>query len=109
MHLEEAMDFLLKQVAEQEARFAARLAKHDEWLERLEGIVERLEGQIAALTAFSHTQQEQLSQIITVTREIANRHLELASRQVNSEERMNALIQIVDELIRREGGGRPPS
>ena len=114
MDLEQAVEFLLRQVAEQEARFAARLAKHDEWLERLErsverlersverleGIVERQQQQIGALTAFGQMQQEQFSQLLTVTRELAN-------RQLNSEERLNALTRIVDDLIRHNGGSTP--
>ncbi len=107
MDVEETIHFLL----EQQAAFAAHLQRVGE---RLEQVSERLE-QVAEnqwkMSQVQSRQQEMISQLTVIAGRLADaqqqadrRITELAEAQRHTEENLNALIKIVDEWIRRDGG-----
>lgn len=95
MDIERTLEFIL----EHHARFAVELDQLKDRHKELSASVERLNGAVEGLQAVAQAQQGQISRILGIT-EV------LAESQRHTDERLNALIKVVDDLVRRNGGPR---
>ena len=91
MDVERTMEFIL----ESQAAFAANLARLEQKQEQLEGIVGRVVGICETLTSAQVRFQNNLEQLTSSVRV-------LAEKQSSTDERLNALIRIVDDVVRRD-------
>lgn len=120
MDVEKTIEFLL----DHQARFAADIeVMKDEQRElrnslvALQNSVAGLQISVAGLQDSVHVlgdavmnQQRQIGDIISVTRQVAlstqEALREQAEAQRRTEENLNALIKVVDDVVRRDGGRR---
>jgi len=78
-----------------------RLDRIEAGLEALTNHVARTDRQIEALLTHGQTVNETLSRVAESQVRLAEAQLRLAEAQNHTEERLNALISVVDDLIRR--------
>ncbi len=98
MDVERTMEFIL----ESQATFAANLARLEQKHEQLEGIVGRVVGLCETLTSAQVRFQGNLEQL-AVSQERTDAALrELTEKQAATDDRLNALIRVVDDLVRRD-------
>jgi hypothetical protein len=101
MDVEKTMEFILSQQAayaahqeEMAARQAALAVRQDTFDERL-----------AKLNAFQDSQQKSIFDLLQVVRGLATHSVESDQKIDRLTDNMNALIKVVDGLVRRENGG----
>jgi hypothetical protein len=100
MDIENTMRFIL----ETQAKLEASAQMHDERLARLEGITAQIGSMVEANTS-------RIGQLVDVCFSLAHhaeetdrRIDELREIQATSEYKLNALIEMVDKIVRRNGG-----
>jgi hypothetical protein len=86
MDVEKTVEFILSQ----QAGFAARQTEFDE--------------RLAKLTAFQDNQQKSIYDLIQVVRTLATQSTETDQKISHLTENMNALIKVVDGLVRGDSG-----
>jgi len=96
MDIEKAMQFII----EHQARHGAAIQQLDERLVRLGGLVETNTGMIRQLVDVSLSLANTVQQL---GEETDRRIRELTESQAHSDRRLDALINVVDKLARRNG------
>jgi len=97
MDIEKTMRFIL----DTQARLEASVAEHDERLSRLEDSVTRLEASVETVTGLvGRLAQAEISLVEKMDR-LAESHADLANSQTHTDQRLDALIDIVDRLFPR--------
>ena len=92
MDVEKTMQFIL----ETQARLEASAAGHAERLARLEAAMAQHEGRLAKLETYIAT-------VTDLVGRLAQAEIHMVERMNDTDERLNALIDVVDKLIRRDG------
>lgn len=95
MDIERTLEFIVQH----QARFAVEL-------DQLKDRHKELSDSVDALKVVVQSQQVHISQIISLTETLARSQTALTESQRHTDERLNALIKVVDDLVRRNGGPR---
>ena len=107
MDIEKTMAFIVEQQAQFTADMQAMRAsfqKHDAQLARLEGLVEANTESIRQLIDVSMSLARNSEEMEETDRRLAARLQELAESGAHTDRRLDALIDIVNKLTRRNGG-----
>jgi methyl-accepting chemotaxis protein len=99
-NVEKQIDFLL----EHHARFAADLEELKNDLKLLKDEHRQLANSVGALAGAVTDQHGQVAQLVSITEALARTTQELTNSQRHTNERLNALIKVVDDIVRRDGG-----
>lgn len=102
MDLEKTVEFILQHQAQFAAEMDQLKDRHKEFAAELNQLKDRhkeLSDSVDALRLVVQSQQVQISQIMSLTQV-------LTESQRHTDERLNALIKVVDDLVRRNGGPR---
>jgi len=109
MDVEKTVQFLLEQQAQfaaQQQQLAAQQQQFQRDLEDLRGVVGRLAGVVQGVVGVT----QQLGGVTQQLAQIQDRQQqqigELIAAQKHTDERLDALIKVVDDLVRRNGSGR---
>jgi len=97
------MQFIL----DTQARLEASAAQHDERLTRLENSVEQLEASVATVTDLVGRVAQAEIRLVEKMERLASSHADLAESQAHTDRRLDALIDVVDKLVRRNGNPSP--
>ena len=110
MDVEKTVEFLLKNQARTDARFEAKFAKADERLTRLEKVVATNNRVVTRLTRYGFSLRSDVRRHERAIREIDDRLTLIADAQAKSavkileiEDKLDGLIDVVDQSIRRNG------
>ncbi len=95
MNVEQTIQFILE-----------HQAQHAVEIQELREQVKALTGSIMTIVQVQNGQQGMIGSLIAAMNELADNQKALQEGQRTTRENLNALIKIVDELIRRDG--RPP-
>jgi ABC-type transporter Mla subunit MlaD len=110
MDIENTMRFIL----DTQAKLEASAQMHDERLARIEGLIAHVEGLSAQIGNLVEANTSRIAQLVDVCLSLA-RHAEESDRrmqagfdelreiQANTEYKLNALIETVDKIVRRDG------
>ncbi|MGH9327217.1 MAG: hypothetical protein ACRD2B_11125 [Terriglobia bacterium] len=101
MDIERTMQFIL----ETQAKLEARDQIHEERLARIEGLVEANATRIGQLVDVSLSLAHAIEETNSSVKELRDGFNELREIQAAGEYKLNALIDTVDKLVRRNGGG----
>ena len=103
MDIEKTMQFIL----EVQARLEASVQGHDERLARLEAAAQEHEERFAKLESSMATVTDLVGRVaeaeIRLTERMATGYQELRALHADTEYKLNALIDTVDKLVRRNG------
>ncbi|HEY6292157.1 MAG TPA: hypothetical protein VI455_11450 [Terriglobia bacterium] len=105
MDVEKTIQFLLENQARFDARMEANFAKAEMRFAKAEKRLDRTEGIVAQLAVAGRKFRNEIRQ---VNLETARNLKELSQRQVETEDKLNALIDFVDKSSRR-GNGKGPN
>ncbi len=97
--VEKTMQFIL----ETQARLETTAARHDERITRLEASVSRLEASVATVTDLVGRLTQAELRLVERMDLLAARMDQLAESQTHTDHRLEALINVVDKLTRRNG------
>jgi len=104
MDMEKTMEFII----EQQARHATAIQQIDERMARAEGFIEANSGMIRQLVDVSMSLARHAQDTDRFIRELreaqAQSHRELREAQAHSDRPLDALIDVVEKLTRRDGG-----
>jgi len=108
MEIEKAIEFILDQLAKQQAQFGdlqglvARIAEQQLELVGTVGTFQReIGGAVLALAEHQKLMAEEQRRLAEEQRRLAEEQRRLAEAQRHTDQNLNALITIVDELIRK--------
>ncbi len=106
MDVEKTLEFLLHH----QASFAAGMEELKGVVAQLAGEVRELKGTVTQLTGVVAEQQKHISQLIAVSGQLVQGQALLTESQQRTDDRLNAVMKMVDDLVRRNGGrSGPPS
>jgi len=100
MDIEKTMEFIL----EHQARHATAIQQLDEGLAQAKGLIEANAGMIRQLVDVSMSLARHSEEIDTDLKETRQLIRELRESQAHSDRRLDALIDVVEKLTRRNGG-----
>jgi uncharacterized protein YhaN len=100
MDVEKTMEFILSQQAAYAAHQEEMAARQAQLAARQDTFDERL----AKLNAFQDSQQKSIYDLIQVVRTLATQSSETDQKISHLTDNMNALIKVVDGLVRRDNG-----
>ena len=103
MEVEKTIDFLLKNQARMDARFEAKFAKADERLTRLEQVVATNNRVVGRLTHYGISLRSDVRRLDKALIRIAEAQAKSETKMVEIEEKLDGLIGVVDQSIRRSG------
>jgi hypothetical protein len=101
LDVEKTIDFLLKNQARMDARFEAKFAKADQRLTRLEKVVATNNRVVTRLTRYGISLRSDVRRLDRALVQIAEAQAKGAVKMVEIEEKLDGLIDIVDQSIRR--------
>ena len=103
MDIEKTMQFILEQQAQMQAQFAVQhqknIEEHERFREDLGRLAGVVEGVIKVVDRAANNQDRHQEQIVQNQEQIG----QLIEAQKHTDERLNALIKVVDDLVRRNG------
>ena len=100
MDIEKTMEFIL----EHQARHATAIQQLDEGLAQAKGLIEANASMIRQLVDVSMSLARHSEEIDTDLKETRQLIRELRESQAHSDRRLDALIDVVEKLTRRNGG-----
>jgi FtsZ-binding cell division protein ZapB len=106
MDVERTIEFILQHQAHFAAEMEQLKERHKEFSAEMHQLKERhveLHNSVEALTVVVRNQQEQITPLLSVTEVLARNQAALVESQRHTDERLNALIKVVDDLVRRDG------
>jgi hypothetical protein len=106
MDVERTIDFLLKNQARMDARMDAKFAKADARFVKAERRLDRIERIIAQNNRITTRLVRYGVSLRSDVRRIDKTLAETTGKLVETDEKLNALIDIVDQSIRRDGKRR---
>ncbi len=106
MDIERAIEFLMKNQAEMDARFNAKFDRAEERFIRAEKRMDRVERTLALNNRVVARLARAGGSLRSDVRRFDKAMTLLAERQAESEDKLNALIEFVDQQRRGNGGRR---
>ena len=101
-HFKKQMNFIV----EQQAKFAVDIQRLQESQERTDGMLRKLIDVNFSLANHVDVMDQKLEKLANYV-DVMDRKLEkLAESQADSDRRLDVLIDVVDKLVRRDGGSR---
>lgn len=97
--IERTMQFIL----DTQARLEGSVAQHDERISKLEVSLTRLEGSVARLEGSVATVTDLVGRLAQAETRLVERMDRLTESQTHTDQRLDALIDVVDKLVRRNG------
>jgi hypothetical protein len=103
MDVERMIEFLLKNQARMDTRMDAKFAKAEKRLDRIERVVAQNNRVVTRLVRYGVSLRSDVRRLDKALAELAERQVKTEEKLAETDDKLNALIDIVDQSMRRNG------